>query len=94
VSKPTGVLSMASILKREFYTGVQFLLMVFVALVVAFFWTLAGHTEGEYAVAINISEAWRNEAPYVNSVLLIFSTLIVVRLAVIFLAHSFKQRIG
>ena len=85
---------MASILKREFYTSVQFLLMVFVALVVAFCWTLAGRTEGEYAVAINSSEAWRNEAPYVNSVLLIFSTLIVVRLAVIFLAHSFKQRIG
>ena len=81
-------------MKREFYVSVQFLLIAFVALVVAFFWMLPGGGGGEYDVQINISEAWRNISPYVNSVLLIFCALSVLRLAVIFLAHSFKRRVG
>ena len=85
---------MASILKREFYVSVQFLLIALIALVVAFFGMLPGGGDGEFAIAVNISEAWKNIDPYVKSVLLIFSVLIVLRLAIIFLVHSFKKRMG
>jgi hypothetical protein len=85
---------MVSVLKRELYVSVQFLLIVFVALVVAFFGMLPGGGGGELVEAINISEAWKNVNPYVQSVLLIFGVLSVLRLAVIFLAHSSKKRMG
>ena len=85
---------MVSVLKREFYVSVQFLLIVLVALIVAFFGMLPGGGDGESVEAINISEAWENVDPYVKSVLLIFSVLSVLRLAVISLAHSLKKRMG
>lgn len=84
---------MGSSLKRELFVSVQFLLIVFVALVVAFFGMLPGGGDGEFAVTVNISEAWKNIDPYVKSVLLTFSVLSVLRLAVISLAHSFKKRV-
>ncbi len=85
---------MASILQRELYVSVQFLLIVLVALIVAFFGMLPGSGDGELAEAINMSEAWKNLDPYVKSVLSIFSVLSVLRLAVIFLVHSLKKRVG
>ncbi len=85
---------MASILKREFYVSVQFLLIVLVALVAAFFVMLPGGGDGEFAVAINIAEAWKNIDHYVKSVLSIFCVLSVLRLTVIFLVHSLKNRAG
>ena len=85
---------MTSILKRELYVSVQFLLIVLVALVAAFFGVLPGGGDGEFAVAINISEAWKNVDSYVKSVLTIFCGLSALRLAVIFLVHSLKKRVG
>jgi hypothetical protein len=82
---------MAGILQREFYVSVQFLILVFVALVAAFFRMLPDGGDGEFVVAINISEAWKNEEPYVKSVLIIFSVLSVLRLAIVFLVHSLKK---
>jgi hypothetical protein len=85
---------MASILKRELYVSVQFLLIVLVALVAAFFGMLPGGGDGEFAEAVNISEAWKNVDPYVKSVLSIFCVLSVLRLTVISLVHSLKRRAG
>jgi len=85
---------MLGVLKRELYISVQFLLIVLVALISAFFGMLPGGGDGEFAEAINISEAWKNVDPYVKSVLSIFSVLSVLRLAVIFLTHSLKKRAG
>ncbi len=85
---------MASVLRREVYVSVQFLLMVLVALIAAFFGMLPGGGGGEYAEAINLKEAWRNVDSYVKSVLLVFSVLCVLRLSLIFLVQSFKRRVG
>ena len=93
-SKSIGMLSMGSILKREFYVSVQFFLIVSLALIAAFFGMLPSGGDGEFAEGINISEAWKNVDPYVKSVLTIFSVLSVLRLAAIFLVHSLKRRAG
>ncbi len=85
---------MTRILKRELYVSVQFLLIILVALVAAFFGMLPGGGDGEFAVAINISEAWKNVDPYVKSVLSIFCVLSVLRLAVIYLVYSLRKRVG
>ena len=85
---------MSSVLKREFYVSVQFLLIVSAALMAAFFGTLPGGGDGELAEAINISEAWKNVDPYVKSVLSIFSVLSLLRLSAIFLVHSLRKRAG
>ena len=88
---------MASILKREIYVSIQFLLIVVVAVVVGFFRLVTGYEPGggeDVAAHINISEMWANEAPYVRSILLIFSVLTVLRLAVIYLVHSVRKRAG
>jgi hypothetical protein len=88
---------MASILKREIYVSVQFLLIVLAAVVVGFFRLVTAYVPGEgedSAVHINISEMWANEAPYVRSILLIFCVLTVLRMAVIFLVHSVRNRGG
>jgi hypothetical protein len=83
---------MRDVLEREISASIQFFIIMLFALVVAFFWMLPGGGNGEYAVAINMTEAWKNVAPYVNSVLLIFVALSVLRLAAIFLAHSFFRK--
>jgi hypothetical protein len=83
---------MAGSLRREFYISLQYLLMVLVALIVAFFWMLPGG--GVFAEAINLKEAWKNVDPFVKSVLLAFSVLCVLRLALISLVQSFKKRVG
>ena len=85
---------MASVLKRELFVSVQFLLIVHIALIAAFVGMLPGGGDGELAVTVNVSEAWKNIDPYVKSVLLTFSVLSVLRLAVIFLAHSIEKRMG
>ena len=85
---------MASILKRELFISAQFLLIAWVALLAAFFGMLPGGGGGEFAEAVNISEAWKNVDPYVKTVLTIFGVLSVLRLAAIFLVHSLKKRAG
>ena len=85
---------MTDILKRELYISIQFLLIAFVALIVAFFGMLPGGGDGEFPVAINISEACKNVAPYVRLVLLTFGVLSILRLAAIFLVHSIRRRVG
>ena len=75
-------------LRREISASIQFFLILLLALVVAFFWELPRGGSGGVVEAINLKEAWKNFAPYVNSVLLIFGALSVVRLAAIFLARS------
>jgi hypothetical protein len=83
---------MRGVLEREISASIQFFLIMLFALIAAFFWMLPGGGNGEYAVAINLTEAWKDVAPYVNSVLLIFVALSVIRLAAIFLAHSFLKK--
>jgi hypothetical protein len=83
---------MADVLRREFYVSVQFLLLLLIALVAAFFGALPGGRGGEFVQAINLSEAWKNVAPYVESVLIIFGVLCVLRLAIIFIVHSLIRR--
>ena len=88
---------MASILKLEIYVSIQFLLIVVVAVMAGFFRLTVGYTPGrgeDVAVHINMFEMWANEAPYVRSILLIFGVLTVLRLAVIFLVHSTRNRGG
>jgi hypothetical protein len=85
---------MARILKREFYVTLQFLLIALVAVIAAFFGMMPGGGDGEFAEAVNISEAWKNVAPYVKSFLSIFAMLSVLRLATIILVHSLKKPAG
>ncbi len=81
-------------LKRELSLSIQYFVMVFVALVAAFFGMLPGSGDGEIADAINLKEAWRNVDPYVKSVLLIFSALSVIRFLVASLVYSSKKSLG
>lgn len=83
-------------LKREVAVLIQYLALLSVAQIAAFFWMLpSGFGEsqgGELAVMINIGEAWKNVDPYVWSVLLIFGVLGLVRLLTIFLANSVRAK--
>ena len=83
---------MSKVLKREISASIQFFVIMLFALVTAFFWELPGGGDGKYAEAINLPEAWKNVAPYVNSALLIFAALSVLRVAAIFLTHSLIRK--
>lgn len=84
---------MRDVLEREMSASIQFFILMLIALVGAFFWMLpGGGSDGEFAEAINLTEAWKNVSPYVSSVLLIFVALSVLRLAAVYLAHSLLKK--
>jgi hypothetical protein len=73
-------------LEREITISIQFCLLLFFALVGAWVWGLPN-------APINLKEAWRNFAPYINSVILIFIILSVLRLGAIYLLNFLLTRI-
>jgi threonine/homoserine/homoserine lactone efflux protein len=76
-------------IEREISATVQFFIILIIAIVLAFFWMLPSGGSGEFANAINLKEAWKNIAPYVNGVLLVFGGLSILRLALVYLAQKF-----
>jgi len=66
--------------KRELFIGLQYFIILLVAVGVAFFAMLPSGGNGEYSQAINIHEAWKDIEPYVYQVLLAFTVLSVARL--------------
>lgn len=80
--------------KREVIIGLQYLVMLLLALVVAFFAELpsGGSGDGELILAISLMEEWSNVAPYAYQVLAAFAALGAARLAIIIMVYGYLNR--
>ena len=77
--------SVLKTLKRELFLLAQYAALVAAAHLVAFCWIIANiplGEGGEYAVTINIKEAWLNEYPYARTTWVVFVLLGVFRVMV------------
>ncbi len=80
---------MRQLIWRELLVAAQYLGLVLVALVVAFF---AEIMPSDPATHININVAWKNFEPYVRRVVLVFAALSLARAALVFAARYLLQR--
>ena len=76
-------------IKRELKTFAQYFAIALVAGVGAFVTFMPEAGEGEFAVAVNIKEAWRNYQPVMRAWLVGFAFLGVIRLLLI---HIIRHR--
>ena len=78
-------------IKRELKTFAHYLAFALVAGVGAFLTSMPDAGEGEFAVAVNIKEAWRNYEPVLRAWLSGFALLAAIRLLLVYVIRHRRE---